>query len=88
MTWDQETTVSYYVSSQKGTMAKPKGGKKQEASSISVQILIQEIEAQTSMVLPWLRLRASLQWVWVQSLVEVVRSHMPHSWGKKNRGKN
>ena len=29
MTWDQETTVSYCFSAQKGTTAKPKGGKKQ-----------------------------------------------------------
>ena len=37
----------------------------------------------TSLVVQWLRLCLPLQTVQVQSLVEKLRSHMPHSWKTK-----
>ena len=88
--WPETKRPQFPIASllRKGPRQNLKGVKtKQEASSVSVQTLIQETEARTSLVVQWLRLRASLQWPWVQSPAEEVRSHVPHSRGKKNRGK-
>ena len=38
----------------------------------------------TSLVVPWLRLRLPKQEIWVQSLVEELRSHMPQRQKKQN----
>ena len=72
----------------KGPQQHLKGQKTTRRRALPLQTLIPETEAPTSSVVPWLRLHASPQWAWVQSLVEEVRSHMPHSQGKKNRGKS
>ena len=43
------------------------------------------MEAWASSVVQWLRLRASLQWTWVQSLVEEVRPPHATQLGKKKK---
>ena len=43
-----------------------------------IEVFLKGDNGRTSLVVQWLRLGLAMQGVWVQSLVEELRSHMPH----------
>ena len=43
-----------------------------------MNLITRSIKLGTSLAVQWLKLHPPMQGVWVQSLVEEVRSHVPH----------
>ena len=50
-----------------------------EAFFFLIEVFLKRDNGRTSLVVQWLRLGLAMQGVWVQSLVEELRSHMPLS---------